>query len=126
MRWGPVGFPRFSWDGYWGSRRGSDHAFGDCTRQLQILSCLVDCLDPLLNFLRSARLEVVRPLRRNDTEGVVVPLESDGRTCVDISEVQELKEFVFGRFFVVDQMSSSQDEPTLLPSLDIYGHDINV
>jgi hypothetical protein len=43
---------------------------------------------------------------------------------VDISEVQELKQLVFGRALIVDQVGRSQDEPTLLPSL-IYIGDTN-
>lgn len=71
-------------------------------------------------------MEIVRPFGRNDTERVIVLLESDRCTCVNVAEVQELKEFVFGRVFVVDQVGRSQDEPSLLPSLDIYGHDVNM
>jgi hypothetical protein len=71
-------------------------------------------------------LKVIRPVGRNDAERVVVLFEGHGCACVDVSEVQELKQSVFGGALVVDQVRRSQDEPSLLPCLDVYIYTITI
>jgi hypothetical protein len=64
-------------------------------------------------------LEIVCPFGGNDAECVIMLLESDGCARVDISEIQELEKLVFGRALVVNEVGGSQDEPSLLPSLNL-------
>lgn len=83
------------------------------------MSSLSDCMDPFLNVISIWGLKVKCSGGGYESKGIGVVLEGHRCAGVDVGKVQQAQKFVFRIGFIERKMGGTQNEPTLLPSLNV-------
>lgn len=88
------------------------------------MTCIVYCSNPVADVRHVLSLEVERPCWRDKPKRVLMLLQHDLGARVDVGELEQPEEFVFGGRLVERQVCWAQHEPTLLPCLTDVGRDL--